>query len=107
MVMVFLQFDSIEVSLATRSGQGHVKKMANSKMFNFEKKRYVSDAECPQESNGAICFSVSGLEPPKNHVWLYDVTIRRHVVESNLAFGGQKSMYRLEILCCGECWLFV
>ena len=26
MVMVFLQFESIWVSLATRSGQGHVKK---------------------------------------------------------------------------------
>ena len=25
-------------------------------MFNFEKQRPVSDAECPQESNGAICF---------------------------------------------------
>ena len=38
-------------------------KNANFKMFNFEKNRPVSDAECPQESNGAICFSVSGLEP--------------------------------------------
>ena len=55
-------------------------------MFNFEKQRPVSDAECPQESNGAICLSVRGLEPPKNHVWLYDVTIRCHV-ERNLAFG--------------------
>ena len=27
MVMVFLQFESIWVSLATRSGQGHVKKI--------------------------------------------------------------------------------
>ena len=27
MVMVFLQFESIWVSLATRSGQGHVKKL--------------------------------------------------------------------------------
>ena len=25
-------------------------------MFNFEKQRPVSDAEWPQESNGAICF---------------------------------------------------
>ena len=32
-------------------------------------------------------FSVRGLEPPKNHVWLYDVTISRHVVERYLAFG--------------------
>ena len=55
-------------------------------MFNFEKQRPVSDAEWPQESNGAICFSVRGLEPPTNHVWLYDVTISRHVVERNLAF---------------------
>ena len=31
-------------------------------MFNFEKQIPVSDAECPQESNGAICISVRGLE---------------------------------------------
>ena len=82
-------------------------KIPNFELFNFEKQRLVSDAECPQESNGAICFSVRGLELPKNHVWLYDVTIRRHVVERNLAFGGQKSMYRFEILCCGGRWLDV
>ena len=34
-------------------------------MFNFEKQRPVSDAEWPQDSSGAICFSVPGLEPPK------------------------------------------
>ena len=34
-------------------------------MLNLEKQRHVSDAECPQESNGAICFSVHGLEHPK------------------------------------------
>ena len=34
-------------------------------MFNFEKQRPVSDAEWPQDSNGAICFSVRGLEPLK------------------------------------------
>ena len=43
-------------------------KMSNFNMFNFGKQRPVSDAECPQESNGAICFSVRGLEPPKNHI---------------------------------------
>ena len=32
-------------------------------------------------------FSARGLEPPTNHVWLHDVTISRHVVEINLAFG--------------------
>ena len=62
-------------------------KIPNFEMFNFEKQRPVSDAEWPQHSNGAICFSVRGLEPPKNHVCLYDVTISRHVVKSNLAFG--------------------
>ena len=31
-------------------------KIPNFEMFNFEKQRTVSDAECPQESNGAICF---------------------------------------------------
>ena len=51
-------------------------KIPNFEMIYFEKQRSVSDAECPQESNGAICFSVRGLKPPKNHVWLYDVTIR-------------------------------
>ena len=34
-------------------------------MFNFENQRPVSDAECPQESNGVICFSARSLEPPK------------------------------------------
>ena len=44
-------------------------KMPNFEMFDFEKHRPVSDAECPQESKGDICFSVRGLEePPKNHV---------------------------------------
>ena len=62
-------------------------KISNFEMFNFEKKRPVSDAEWPQDSNGAICFSARSLEPPKNHVWLYDVTISHHVVERNLAFG--------------------
>ena len=37
------------------------------KCLILKKRRPVSDAECPQESNGAI-FSVCGLEPPKNHV---------------------------------------
>ena len=50
-------------------------------MFNFWKQRPVSDAEWPQDSNGSISFSVRSLEPAKNHVWLYDVTISRHVVE--------------------------
>ena len=40
-------------------------KIPNFEMFNFEKQRPVSDAECSQESNGAICFSVRGLEPQK------------------------------------------
>ena len=90
MVMVFLQLESIWVILATRSGQGHVK---NSKILkclilkNKTKQRPVSDAEWPQDSNGAICFSVRGLKPPKNLVWLYDVTVSRHVAEINLAFG--------------------
>ena len=57
-------------------------------MFNYEKQRPVSNAEWPQDSNGAICFSVRGLETPKNHVRLYDVTISRHfVIERNLAYG--------------------
>ena len=82
-------------------------KIPNFEMFNFGKQRPVSDAECPQESNVAIYFSVRGLEPSKNHVLLHDVTIRRHVVEINLAFGGKKSMYLFETLCCGGRWLDV
>ena len=80
-------------------------------MFNFENKKPVSDAERRQEPNGVIYFSVHGLEPPPpppaNHIRFYDVTIRRHVVEIYLAFGGQKLMYRFEILCCGGHWLVV
>ena len=37
----------------------------------------------------------------QNHVFLYDVTIRGNVEERNLAFGGQKLMYRFEILYSG------
>ena len=62
-------------------------KIPNFEMFNFEKQGAVSDAEWPQDYNCAICFSVRGLEPPTNNVCLYDVTISRHVVERNLAFG--------------------
>ena len=84
-------------------------KIPNFEMFNFEKQRPVSDAECPQKSNGTIRFSVRGLEPPKNYVSMYDVTIRRYVVDiaPNFSFWGQKSMYRFEILYCGGCWLDV
>ena len=32
-------------------------------MFNFEKQRPVSDAECPQESNGAIFFCTWAMAP--------------------------------------------
>ena len=69
MLMVFFQFESIWVSLATRSGQGHLKNVKFN-MFNF-KTNPVYDAECPQESNGAICYSVRGLEPQKSRliVW--------------------------------------
>ena len=56
--------------------------------------------KCPQESNGANFF-VRCLEHTKNHVLLYDVTIRRKVVERNLAFGGQELIYRFEILYSG------
>ena len=43
-----------------------------------------------------FCFSVRGLEPPKNHVWLYDVTISRHVLERNLAFGVKNQAFDLK-----------
>ena len=53
------------------------------------------------------CFSVHGLEPPKNHVWLYDVTISHHVVERDLAFGVKNRGIDLKILSCGGRWLDV
>ena len=37
-------------------------------MFNFEKQRPVSDAECTHKTNGTICFSVRGLEPPQKTI---------------------------------------
>ena len=44
-------------------------KIQNFDMFNLVKQRPVSDAECPQESYGAICFfSVCGLEPQKSRL---------------------------------------
>ena len=64
MVVVLLQFEPTWVNPDTRSDQGRVKKVKK-KMFNFEKQRYIADAECAQESNGAICFSVHGLELSK------------------------------------------
>ena len=51
-----------------------------SKMFNFEKQIHLSDAGCPQESDGAIRFSICGLEFTPNHVLLYDVTVMRNVI---------------------------
>ena len=68
MVMVFLQFESIWVSLATRSGQGHVKKFQILKCLILKNKDLFLMQNDPRNSNGAICFSVRGLEPPKNHV---------------------------------------
>ena len=49
-------------------------KKVNFNIFNFGKQRHVSYAECPQESNGAIVFSM-WARTPKNRVLLYDFTI--------------------------------
>ena len=65
MVTVFLQFESIWLSLATRSGQGHVKKCQIFKWLILKYKDLFLMQNVPQESNGVICFSVRGLEPPK------------------------------------------
>ena len=46
-------------------------KIQNFEIFNFEKQRPISDAECPQESNGAI-FSVRGLNPPPKKKITFD-----------------------------------
>ena len=43
-------------------------------------------------------FFSTWARTPKNRFLLYDVTVIRNVVEINLAFGGQKLMYRFEIL---------
>ena len=47
-----------------KSIQGQVKKVKKGQIFKiyfFEKKRRVSEAESPQQSNGTISFPVSGL----------------------------------------------
>ena len=45
--------------------QGQVKKVKKGQNFQnllfFRKQRHVSEAESPQQSNGAISFPVSGL----------------------------------------------
>ena len=58
MLMVFLQFESIWVSLATYKVRSRsCQKFQILKCSILKKKqRPVSDAECPQESNDAICF---------------------------------------------------
>ena len=88
MAMVFLQLEPIWVNLdtkslpASRSGQ----KRSNFDIFPFWQIKIFSDAECPQESIGAICCPLRELELLKC-VLLYDVAIGRNVVERNFAFG--------------------
>ena len=53
-----------------------------------------------------LFFCTWSRTPKKSRLIVWR-TIRRHVVERNLAFGGQKSRYRFEILCCGGRWLDV
>ena len=103
MVIVLYQLKTIWVNLDTKSGQDQVK-MSYFESFNFGKRRHVSNAGCPQESNCAFCFSLSGLELQKIAVTFYCVTSPLYVpnvIESNLAFGVHKFMYRFEILHCG------
>ena len=44
-----------------KSIQGQVKMSKKDKFSIFFKQRYVSEAECLQQSNGTISFPVSGL----------------------------------------------
>ena len=65
MVMVFFQFQLIWVNLHARSGQGQVKKGQIWKCLILKKYMFlVQTVECRRESNGAVCFSVRGLELP-------------------------------------------
>ena len=104
MVMVFLLFESIWVSLArSRSCQ----KFQILKCLILKSKDLFLMQNVPGIQWCHLFFFCTWSRTPKNHVLLHDVTIRCHVVKINLAFGGQKSMYRFEILCCGGCWLGV
>ena len=114
MVMAFSHFEPIWMNLTTMSGHGHVK---NVKFWHDNFDLTWHDMICKNTlflrrmspgSNGVTCVSVRGLYKfPKQNVLLYDVTIRRNVVEINLAFGGQKIMYRFEILFSGGCKIII
>ena len=74
-------------------------KRSNFETINFGKQRHVSNAECPQESNSVICFSLRGLELTEITFYCMMspfVLYTHNVVEINLAFGGQKLTYRFE-----------
>ena len=63
-VTVILHFDFIGTKKNRKSIQGQVKKVKKRSNFQnlfFWKQRCVSEAESPQQSNGTISFSVSGL----------------------------------------------
>ena len=84
MVMVFLQSESIWVSLATRAGQDHVKKIQFLKCLILKNKDQFLMQNVP--GNPMVSFVCTWSRTPKNHVLLYDVIIRRHVVGRKLAF---------------------
>ena len=65
MVMVFLQFECIWVSLATRSGQGHVKNVQILKCLILENKDLFLMQNVPRNPMVPFALSVRDLEPPK------------------------------------------
>ena len=62
-------------------------KIPNFEMFNFEKQRPVSDAEWPQNSNGAICsWMVIFSVVKKDHFALF--TSKWGIYSISVAFYG-------------------
>ena len=56
------------MSLATRSGQGHVKKFQILKCLIVKNKDLFLMQNDPRNPMVPFAFSIRGLEPPTNHV---------------------------------------
>ena len=65
MVMVFLQFESIWVSLATRSGQGHVKKFQILKCLILKNKDLFLMQNDPRNPMVPFVFLYVVYNPPQ------------------------------------------
>ena len=55
-------------------------------MFNYEKYIFLMQNVTGNPMVESVFLYV--VRTPRNHVWLYGVTIRRNAVEINLAFEG-------------------